>query len=202
VSQVSADSLRVVLDSVFTAPAYQWVEPPRPFAFLGRWWRALEDWLAAFREGNPQLFEVFFWTLVVILVLVLVHASYVMFQTIRAAGASSESSLPEPLEQRDAAWYRRRAEVLASEGRFLDAMPLDFLALMLELDARQVVRFQGSKTPGEYAAEAQLPEEQRALLREAVRGLYGHVFAEIPCGSDEYLAWRDLTEGRRYAAAH
>ena len=113
-SQVSADSLRVVLDSVFTAPAYQWVEPPRPFAFLGRWWRALEDWLAAFREGNPQLFEVFFWTLVVILVLVLVHASYVMFQTIRAAGASSESRLPEPLEQRDAAWYRRRAEVLAS----------------------------------------------------------------------------------------
>ena len=83
---VPTDSLRAVLDSVFAAPAYQWVEPPRPFAFLGRWWQALGDWLAGFREGNPQLFEVFFWTLVLILVLVLVHASYVMFQTIRAAG--------------------------------------------------------------------------------------------------------------------
>ena len=72
----------------------------------------------------------------------------------------------------------------------------------VELDARQVVRFQVSKTPGEYAAEAQLPEEQRVVLREVVRGLYGHVFAEIPCGPDEYLAWRDLTEGKRYAAAH
>ncbi|HEY7026883.1 MAG TPA: hypothetical protein VH438_04720 [Gemmatimonadales bacterium] len=200
-NQAPADSLRAVLDSVFAAPAYQWVEPPRPFAFLGRWWRGLEDWLAAFREGNPQLFEVFFWALVLILVMVLVHASYVMLQTIRAAGVSNESRVPQALEQHDAAWYRRRAEHLASEGRFLEAMPLDFLALMLELDGRQVVRFQGSKTPGEYAAEAQLPEDQRALLREAVRGLYGHVFAEIPCGPDEYLAWRDLTEGRRYAAA-
>jgi uncharacterized protein DUF4129 len=202
VIQVPADSLRAVLDSVFAGSAYQWVEPPRPFAFLGRWWRALEDWLTAFREGNPHLFEVFFWCLVLILVMVLVHASYVMFQTIRAAGTPEESRLPRPSEQHDAAWYRRGAERLAAEGRFLEAMPLDFLALILELDARQVVRFQGSKTPGEYAAEAQLPEEQRAVLREAVRGLYGHVFAEIPCGPDEYLAWRDLTLGQRYAAAH
>jgi len=202
VTQLPADSLRAVLDSVFAAPAYQWVEPPMPFAFLGRWWRALEDWLAAFREGNPHLFEVFFWCLVLILVMVLVHASYVMLQTIRAAGAASESRLPEAIEQRDAAWYRRRAERLASEGRFLEAMPLDFLALVLELDARQVVRFQGSKTPGEYAAEAQLPEEQRAVLLQAVRGLYGHVFAEIPCGPEEYLAWRALTLGKQYAPAH
>ena len=199
---VPTDSLRAVLDSVFAAPAYQWVEPPRPFAFLGRWWHALEEWLAAFREGNPQLFEVFFWTLVLILVLVLVHALYVMFQTIRAAGTPAESGVPQPVERRDTAWYRRRAEQLASEGRFLEAMPFDFIALMLELDALQVVRYHGSKTPGEYAAEAQLPEEQRVLLREAVRGLYGHVFAEIPCGPEEYVAWRGLTDRKRYAAAH
>ena len=53
--------------------------------------RALENWLAAFREGNPQLFEVFFWALVLILVMVLVHASYVMFQTTARGGSIAES---------------------------------------------------------------------------------------------------------------
>lgn len=198
-----ADSLRAVLDSVFAGSAYRWVEPPHPFSFLGRWWDALQRWLSDFQEGNPQLFEVFFWGLILVLLLVFVHASYVMLRTVRTAASTGDKAEPAPVaERRDAVWHRRRAEELAAAGRFVEAMPFDFLGLMLELDGRKILRYQPSKTPGEYAREAQLPEQQRGLLRDVVGGLYGHVFAARPCGLDDYLAWRALTDSSRYAAAH
>ena len=200
---VPADSLRAVLDSVFAGPAYRWVEPPRPFAFLGRWWSLLQRWLSDFQASNPQLFEAFFWGLILILVLVFAHASYVMLQTVRNPSSAGDQSDTGPVaERRDALWHRRRAEQLAAEGRFVEAMPFDFLALVLELDGRKVLRYQPSKTPGEYARDTQLPDQARTLLRDVVGGLYGHVFAERPCGLEDYLAWRALTNSSRYAAAH
>jgi len=202
VTDSPADSLRAVLDSVFTGPAYQWVEPPRPFAFLGRWWDGLQRWLGEFHEANPQLFDVFFWTLILVLLLVFAHASYVMLRTVRAAGSAGDRGQPEPVrERRDAAWHRQRASELAVEGRFAEAMPFDFLGLMLELDARKILRYHASKTPGEYAREAQLPEDEHILLRNVVSGLYSYVFAERACGPDDYQAWHALTDGSRYAAA-
>jgi hypothetical protein len=203
VTDIPADSLRAVLDSVFASSSYQWVEPPRPFAFLGRWWDALQDWLAAFRETNPRLFEAFFWVLIAGLVLIFAHALYVMVRTVRAAGTAEDRTVSAPArERRDSAWYRRAAATLAEAGRYAEAMPLDFLALVLDLDSRQVVRFQLSKTPGEYAREARLPETQQAELRGVVTDLYACAFARRPCGPDDYAAWRALTEVTRYAPAH
>jgi hypothetical protein len=202
VIDVPSDSLRSVLDTVFAGRAYQWVEPPRPFAFLDRWWAQLQDWLTAFHDTNPQLFQAFFWALILILVLVFVHASYVLFSTIRAAGTSADVSVGSGVEWRDAAWHRREARRLAEQGRFAEAMPLDFQALVLELDARSVLRFQASKTPSEYAGEARLDDADRRMLREVVTVLYGVLFARRPLAPVEYDAWREQTDGNRYAAAH
>ena len=106
-----------------------------------------------FQAGNPQLFEAFFWGLILILVLGLrARASYVMLQTVRNPSSAGDQSDTAPVaERRDALWHRRRAEQLAAEGRFVEAMPFDFLALVLELDGRKILRYQPSKTPGEYA---------------------------------------------------
>ena len=40
-------------------------------------------------------------------------------------------------------------------------MQADFLALVLELDQRHLVRFHPSKTPREYSTEARLAEPSR-----------------------------------------
>ena len=79
-----ADSLRAVLDSVFAGPAYVWAEPWRPLAFLSRWWDALLDWLVALNQRNPQAFTLLYWSLVAGLVLIFVHAGWVLFRTVRA----------------------------------------------------------------------------------------------------------------------
>jgi Domain of unknown function (DUF4129) len=200
---VTSDSLRVVLDSVFAQPSYNWVEPPRPLAILERWWEALQRWLFQFRDANPTLFYWFLGGLVVLLVLIFVHAGWVMFQTVRAASSLTEGQAgPAPAERRDAAWFRGQADRLADAGRFVEAMQAAFFALILELDANRVVRYHPSKTPHEYAEEASLPDATKERLRRLVLELYGHVFARRPCAAIEYRAWRDLASGNWHAPAH
>lgn len=197
-----ADSLRAVLDSVFAAPKYRWVERPHPFAFLTRWWRELSDWLGLVQERHPDIFWVLFWGLVVVLVAIFVHGAWVMARTLRAAGAPAGAEDAASPEVRGAAWYRREALRLARLNQYPEAMQADFLALVLELDQRRLLRFHPSKTPHEYTAEAKLAEPSRTAFRELVRTLYGYAFARQPCGAAEFALWREHTLAERYAGAH
>ena len=201
-SQVPADSLQRVVDRVFASPPYQWEVTPHPLAFLMRWWDAAGLWLQELRADNPVAFYWLFWALVVLLVLIFVHAGWVMYRTVQAASAPADSVLPgAAIERRDAAWYRQEARRLASLGRFAEAIQAEFAALVLELDARAVVRFHPSKTPNEYTYEARLPEPDRERLRRLVRALYGYVFARRPCGPEELERWRAEALETRNAAA-
>ncbi len=197
------DSLRRVLDSVFAGPDYQWVQPPRPLAFLGRWWDRLGSWLDHFQATNPQLFEYFFWGLILLLVLIFVHGGYVLARTLRtaAAGEHPSTAVPRP-DVRDVRWHRREADRLAGQGRYAEACQAAFLALVLDLDDRSLVRFHPSKTPNEYTYEGWLAATERERLRELVRALYTFAFAGRPCGAEDYRAWRELAAGEWRATAH
>ena len=198
-----ADSLRAVLDSVFAAPEYRWVERPNPLAFLSRWWRLLGDWLAGIQDQHPDFFWLLFWALVAVFALILVHAGWVMFQTLRSAAAPPSAGATGTVSEiRGAAWYRREALRLAGRGQYPEAMQADFLALVLELDARRVLRFHPSKTPSEYTSEANLGSDARETFRALVRALYGYAFARVPCGPDEFADWRQRTSVECYAPAH
>jgi hypothetical protein len=187
----TADSLRQVLDSVFTQRKYAWVEPPAPLRLLGRWWEALRDWLTALREGNPALFQLFVYALLAVLVAILVHAGYVTWMTLRQASATESARAPVRRgPTRDAAWYQRQADRLAVEGCYLEALQHAFAALALRLDARGVLRFHPSKTPQEYTREARLPATERGRLRALVGSLYTFSFGGAPCGPDDYRRWQ------------
>jgi len=184
-----ADSLRRVLDSVFAAPAYAWVEKPQALGFLLRWINAVARWLQGLEGAHPGLFTGLLGVLVVVLVAVFVHAGWLFARSIRSApapgGAGREAAAAmTPLE------LRREADRLAAAGRFVEAMQADFLALALELDRRSLLRFHPSKTPAELAAEARLGEDGRQRLGALVGSLYRHAFARVPCGPAEYAAWR------------
>ncbi len=195
------DSLRAVLDSVFQDPAYQWVEPPHPFAFLARWWRALQDWFAGLERTHPELFWALFWLMVAGLVAIFVHASWILLRTLRAAAAPPAGPIPGGPEARGAEWFRGEAQRLAAAGRFVEAMQLDFLALVLELDGRRVLRFHPSKTPNEYTREAGLQGTAREAFGGLVRSLYGYAFARWPCGPEDYRAWQAAAVPERYVPA-
>ncbi len=196
------DSLRAVLDTVFRGSEYRWVERPHPFAFLARWWDALREALAGLEEAHPDLFWVLFWALVAVLLLIFAHAAWVMVRTIQAAAAPPAGTDAPGVAARGAAWYRTEARRLAARGQFAEAMQADFVALVLELDARRVVRFHPSKTPNEYTYEAGIGAGEREAFRDLVRSLYGYAFARRPCGPEEYRAWLAAAVPERYAPAH
>jgi hypothetical protein len=185
------DSLRAVLDTVLSAPAYQWTETEPRLSWLARWWRTLVDWLQRFRETNPTAADLLFWTLVGVLVVIFVHGGWVMYQTVRGATASEEKAgQAGAVGIRDEHWFQRLAEKFASEGRFAEAMQAAFTGLMLRLDTRGILRYHPSKTPKEYAREARLEENSRQRLTDAVGQLYVHAYAGRPCSPDQYQAWR------------
>ncbi len=197
------DSLRTVLDSVFAAPHYQWVERPHPLEFVVRWWGLLIEWLGRLQERHPDLFWLLFWAMIAVLVAIFLHGVWIMARTLRAAAAPSgaDSSGPGP-EPRGATWYRREAMRLAGEGRYPEAMQADFLALVLELDQRALLRFHPSKTPNEYTREARLAEPALEAFRDLVRALYGYAFARVPCGPEEFALWRSRANLEQYAGAN
>jgi hypothetical protein len=196
------DSLRVVLDSVFAGPAYDWREQIDPVRWLLYGWNALTSWLSAFREGNPVLYQWFLFALVAVLIFIVVHAAWTMASTFRTGLLVHDgpTRAPKP-EVRDAAWYARRADRYASEGRFAEAIQAAWHALVLELHTGGVVRYRPAKTPGEYARERTLTQEDRARLSRLVVDLYRFVFGREPCTEREYHAWRALAAGDWHAAS-
>ena len=197
------DSLRAVLDTVFAGPAYVWVEPKNPLDFLLRWWREFLRWLSGLEQAQPLVYWALIWILTAILAAIVVHAVFVMAQTLKAASApAGANDLPSSPEVRGAGWYRREAQRLAGEGRYPEAMQADFLGLVLELDQRGTLKFHPSKTPYEYSTELRGDEPVRSAFRSLVRSLYGFAFAREPCGPDDFGRWRDATRAERYAASH
>lgn len=193
---LSDDSLRAVLDTVLSASAYQWTETTPRLSWLARWWSTLVDWLGRFRDANPTAADILFWSLAAVLVMIFVHGGWIMFQTVRGAtAAEGRSGVVGTLAIRDERWFQRLAENLATDGRFAEAMQAAFTALVLRMDAREIVRYHPSKTPREYAREARLGVDSRAELQAAVGQLYAHAYAGRPCGREQYEAW--LTDLRR-----
>jgi Domain of unknown function (DUF4129) len=199
---IPREAFRAVLDTVFAAPQYAWRESRDPLAFLRRWWTSLLTWLDTLRDSNPDLFRLLFWGLVALLVLLLLHAGWVVIRTLRAGPAGTGSAATFPAPRRDAAWYRREAQRLAEKGRLLEAMQADMIALLLELDARRIVRYHAGKTAQEHVAEAAVSEAARAELRDLVWAFYRHAFAREPLSPATAAAWRARAMADRYAAAH
>lgn len=195
--------LRRVLDTVFAAPAYRWAEDPGPLRALRDWWRRLGDWLESLRLDNPLVFRAMVYVLLTMMVLLLAHAAWVLWQTVRAGGGSPDRlPLTAAQETRDAEWYNREADRVASEGRWRDALQLRFVGLALTLEAQGLLRYHPSKTPAECVRDATLAGEDRERLRGLVGALYVHVFGSRPCGADDYRRWRDAGALTWHASGH
>jgi Domain of unknown function (DUF4129) len=195
------DRLRAVIDSVFARPAYNWQQPIDPFAPLRRLWLWLVRLFQTLRAENPSLYWIIVVAVLVILLAILAHAFFVTYQTVRADAGTEVTGDETRVEIRDAAWYGREAARLANAGHYAEAIQADFLRLVLQLDARRIVHFHPSRTPGEYVRETGLSPESRRELATLVSRLYAYAFARVPCGAAELREWRDHASADRYARA-
>ena len=195
--QPADDSLRAVLDSVFASGRYEWSQRPDPLAFLRQWWLSLERWLASLAHNHPDLYVALLWGAVAVLVAIVLHASWLLLRIVRGATAPpSASDASASPRSPGSAWFRAEARRLAQEGRYAEAMRADFRGLILELDARSVVRFHPSKTPFEYVREPGLSTPDRGWLEALVLLLYACAYAGAPCGPAEFAGWQRKVEWR------
>lgn len=192
---MAEDSLQSVLDSVFGSGRYQWSVRHDPFDLLREWWRALGWWLESLAYRHPDAYSALIWSAVAVLSAIVLHAAWVLLRVMRGAAeppsvTETHGAPPAP----DADWYRGEALRLARAGRFAEAIRADFRRLLLELDARAVVRFDPSKTPLEYVREPGLTGSARGWLAGLVGRLYACAYAGQPCGPAEYARWQREVE--------
>ncbi|HTI06277.1 MAG TPA: DUF4129 domain-containing protein [Gemmatimonadales bacterium] len=186
----AADSLRRALGQVFQGSEYEWVERQHVTSWLSRLWHNLINWMNNVAAAHPVGFNVVLILLVVALVVILVHMGYVMVRIVRPSARSGPKAAPAGAAViRDARAHLALADELASRGRYVEALGHLFLAVVLELDKRKVVRFHASKTPAEYVGEARLDAGARTTLATLVASLYRHLFGAVPCDADEYAAF-------------
>ena len=191
-----------MLDSVFAGPQYRWVERQDPFASLRFRWAEFVQWLRSLHDAHPVGYRLALVAAVAVLAAILIRTGWNVLRAIGSDRGRAELAPGLERPRRDEAWYRREADRLAHQGRFADAIQADFIGLLLALDARRVLQFDASKTPGEYVSEPRLAPDARRAFRELVRSLYGYAFARWPCGPAEYAEWRVRAAADRYAAAN
>jgi ABC-type nickel/cobalt efflux system permease component RcnA len=143
------------------------------------------------RADNPLVFRLLILALMLALVLILAHAAWLVWRTVRGARAADAAAAPSTAaERRDADWYGRAADRAAGEGRIAEALQLAFVALALSLDRQGLLQYHASKTPAECARDARLVPADRERLRGLVRTLYLHAFGGRPAALDDYRHWR------------
>ncbi|HEV8266277.1 MAG TPA: DUF4129 domain-containing protein [Gemmatimonadales bacterium] len=183
---------------MFTRPDYQWVERRQPLLWLVNLWRQLMDWIDSLSRQHPLSFKVLLWGLVLLLVALLAHVAYVVWRivrpSVRTAAARGAGGAAVVLDARS---HLARAEELARAGRYAEALGHRFLAVVLELEEANALRFHASKTPAEYVGEVRLDDSGRATFATLVARLYRHLFAALPCDEAEYREFGATAEQLR-----
>jgi uncharacterized protein DUF4129 len=175
---------------VFARPEYAWGSGGSPFQWLLAQVGRFVAWLGQAESSHPAAFRLLLVLASAALLATLVHMGYVVWRITRptartpGSGGTVSGAVVE-----DARAHRERAEGLARTGRYAEALAHRFLALLLDLEQRDALRFHPSKTPAEYVTEARLDPAGRATLGELVGRLYGHVFGAAPCDERTYRAF-------------
>jgi|SRR5579859_6478256 len=184
----SADSVRTAVHQVFAAREYDWSAPGRQ----SLWVKALQlfgrllAWLDRLRQVHPMGYRGVIGLLILMLAAILAHFGVIVWRAFRPL-RSTPAAIPAATLVRDAHWHLAEAARLSEAGRFAEALGHRFLALVLTLDRRRAVRFDPSKTPAEYAREAQLDDAGRDDFTGLVGTLYLHVFGGVPCTADVWV---------------
>lgn len=198
-TQVPADSIGAVLDSVFAASKYDWVPRPHPWRWAGEQFLRLLQWFRDLEGTHPLAYWGVVAIAVVMLVAILVHAGWLMVRTIRYSAPPDALEAVHRAERRDGAWYRAQGARLAAADRFAEAMRAHFEGVVLDLAAAGQVRWHPSKTPREYAREAKLTADERARLTSLVDGVYAASFAGTTFTTADWERWRAAAGGSRGA---
>jgi hypothetical protein len=110
---------------------------------------------------------------------------------------SSQNDARQVLEQSPAALWRQ-ADTLADEGRFRDAVRGLYLGVLALLHRQRLIRFEPTRTNGEYVRQVRLseqaPSELHPLFEQLTLQFETAWYGERPCESGDYRTCRTLAD--------
>jgi hypothetical protein len=149
----------------------------------------LFEWLNTFRamqEARP----IVFWLIVAWLSLtaaaLLVHLIYTSTSAFTRTRTEHGGREDVPRGPRGATDWESEARRAAAEGRLRDAALALYHALVLRLDARGALRFDPSKTPGDYRREVRAHPEVARPFTAFLRGFEPVAFGGRALDADGY----------------
>jgi hypothetical protein len=118
-------------------------------------------------------------------------------QTATGREPAPDGEIRQVLEESPAALWRQ-AERCAGEGRFRDAVRVLYLAVLSLLHRQRLIRFEPTRTNGEYVRQVQIAEQAPRALHdpfERLTNLFESRWdGERPCESADYRATHTLAE--------
>lgn len=149
------------------------------------------EWAHRTAENHPVVIL----PLAVVLVALLAHLSWTAWKIYRShvqpPGPARAAGAPVLA---DARAHLARAEALARAGRYAEALAHRFIAVVLELERAQALKFHPSKTPAEYVAEARLDDAGKGFFAGLVASLYRHLFGAEPVDAAGYASFGDSAQ--------
>ena len=171
---------------MFARPEYRWTEGRHPLQWLVNAWHALLDWAYRTTDKHPAVLLPF----ILVLLALLAHLGWTAWKIyqshIRTPDAARRPGAPVLV---DARAHLARADALARAGRYAEALGHRFVAVVLELERPQALKFHPSKTPAEYVAEARLDDAGKGSFAGLVASLYRHLFGAEPVDATGYAAF-------------
>ena len=166
----SAREVQEAVARVYARPEYQERHGIREWlaGVFSRLWAWIGEQLSAFaglKVSHPWIWWAVVGWLVITVLALLAHLVWSTLQAARRGeDAEPAAARTRRARPRTAADWEAEAARLAAEGRLREAAAALYQALLLRLDGRGAVRFDPSKTPGDYRREARPhPEAAKAL---------------------------------------
>jgi len=204
----TAQQVQEAVARVYARPEFQeqhrrtwgdwvWSRVAKAIHWIGehlRWMRELED-------TNPVLWWIIVLGLVALLVALVGHIIWTALRVARMGEDLDAPSAGKDARQkpRTATDWEAEAARLAAAGRLREAAAALYQALLLRLDALGAVRFDSSKTPGDYRREARKHPQAASVL-----GGFLRLFEPVAFGGRELDAegWERLRAAAVLEGAH
>jgi hypothetical protein len=195
-----ANDGRADLDAVFRQPPFAGAGGAGPLASI---WQSVGQWLDGLLRGLlPDRSAAPLGRLLQVLLIAASAASVAVIVVAASRGLfhalvpAASASCPPPLDRDsplDAPDARRRAADLRARGAYRDALRYQFLAILLDLDARDLLRVDAAAAGRDLIRQARGRDLLLGdLLAEATRAFETVWFGHQPCEAADYAAMEAL----------
>jgi hypothetical protein len=172
---LSADTVDAALVRVLARPEFAARESSGLLRLVSDLGKAFRQWIGSLLSAwvPEQWHPAFTWLIVVVVSLLALWALVTMVRAL--VGSPGRGDAAEPVQAavglpvEDAAAWEAAARAAAAAGRFRDAAIALYLAAVLRLEERGILRYHAGKTPGDYRAEARSHPASRGPFDTFIR---------------------------------